>query len=98
MFREFQSRHLVMVGVSLRESPETMRAWGVDVDVRFPLWLDPGGETPTAFGVRGHPNTVLIDRAGRIVGRVLGERDWASPAARMLIEWLLKQKADQSTR
>jgi peroxiredoxin len=98
MFREFQSRGLVMVGVSLRESPETVRAWGADADVRFPLWLDPGGETPTAFGVRGHPTTVLIDRAGRIVGRVPGERDWASPAARMLIEWLLEQKADQSTR
>ena len=87
-----------MVGVSLRESPETVRTWRADGDVRFPLWLDPGGETPTAFGVRGHPTTVLIDRAGRIVGRVLGERDWASPAARMLIEWLLEQKADQSTR
>ena len=98
MFREFQSRGLAVVGVSLRESAETVRAWGAAADVRFPLWLDPGGETPTAFGVRGHPTTVLIDRAGRIVGRVLGERDWASPAARMLIEWLLEQKADQSTR
>ena len=84
--------------MSLRESPETVRAWSADAGVRFPLWLDPVGKTPTAFGVRGHPTTVLIDRAGRIVGRVAGERDWASPAARTLVEWLLEQKADQSTR
>jgi hypothetical protein len=63
MFREFQSRGLAVVGVSLRESAETVRAWGAAADVRFLLWLDPGGETPTVFGVRGHPTTVLIDRA-----------------------------------
>jgi len=34
---------------------------------------------------------VLIDRAGRIVGRVLGERDWRSREAQQLVEWLLKE-------
>jgi hypothetical protein len=61
-----------MVGVSLRESPERVRAWRADADVRFLLWLDPGGETPTAFGVRGHPTTVLIDRAGPHHGKSAG--------------------------
>jgi len=40
--------------------------------------------------VRGHPNTVLIDRAGKIVGRILGERDWSSPEAHQLVESLLR--------
>jgi hypothetical protein len=78
-----------MVSVSLREAAETAREWGEDFGVGFPLWLDPGGESPTAFGVRGHPSTVLIDRDGRIVGRVPGARQWDSPAGRRLIEWLL---------
>ena len=80
-----------MVGVSLRESAETVQEWGEDFGIEFPLWLDPSGETPTAFGVRGHPSTVLIDRDGRIVGRVPGERNWSSPEARRLVEWLLRQ-------
>ncbi len=80
-----------MVSVSLRESAETVREWGEDFDVGFSLWLDPGGETTTAFGVRGHPSTLLIDREGRIIGRVPGERDWSSPEARRLVEWLLSQ-------
>jgi len=41
--------------------------------------------------VRGHPSTVLIDRDGRIVGRVPGESDWSSPEAQRLVEWLLEQ-------
>ena len=80
-----------MVSVSLREPTETVREWGADFDIPFPIWLDDTGETPTLFGVRGHPSTVLIDREGRIVGRVLGERDWKSMEARRLVEWLLAE-------
>lgn len=81
-----------MVSVSLRESAEKVREWGEDFDVGFRLWLDAGGEAPVAFGVRGHPSTVLIDREGRIVGRVQGERDWGTPEARRLVDWLLEQR------
>lgn len=81
-----------MVSVSLREPRETVREWGEGFGIEFPLWVDPTGEAPVAFGVRGHPNTILIDRTGRIVGRVLGERDWSTPQARRLVEWLLTEQ------
>ena len=81
-----------MVSVSLGEPADTVREWGEDFDVGFPLWLYAGGETPAAFGLRGHPSTVLIDRDGRIVGRVPGERSWSSPEARRLVEWLLAEE------
>jgi len=60
--------------------------------ISFPLWLDPDRRGEAAFRTRGHPYTVLIDRAGRIVGRIPGERDWRSAEAHRLIEWLLDQK------
>lgn len=91
LHHEFGPRGLMVVGVSLRESAGTVREWGEDFGVEFPLWLDPDGRSLAAFGVRGHPSTILIDRAGRIVGRAPGERDWSSPAARRLVEWLLEQ-------
>ena len=81
-----------MVSVSLGEPADTVREWDEDFDLEFPLWLDPGGGSPAAFGVRGHPSTVLIDRDGRIVGRVPGERNWSSPEARRLVEWLLAER------
>ena len=91
VYQEFKARGLAMVGVSLREQRDTVREWGEDLGVEFPLWIDPSGEAPVAFGVRGHPNTILIDRQGRIVARVAGERDWGTPEARRLVEWLLAQ-------
>jgi hypothetical protein len=80
-----------MVSVSLREKAEPVQQWGDDFGIEFPLWLDTGGESLVAFGLRGHPATLLIDRAGRIIARVPGERNWRSPEARRLLEWLLAQ-------
>ena len=81
--------------LGLREAAGTVREWGEDFGRS-----SRSGSTPAAFGVRGHPSTVLIDRDGRIVGRVPGERNWGSPDARRLVEWLLEQGRgdDQSTR
>lgn len=44
------------------------------------------------YGVGQHPMTVLIDRRGELVGRVIGERDWESRTAR---EWLAGQLGRQ---
>jgi hypothetical protein len=78
-----------MVAVSLGEDAGAVREWAEELEVTFPVWIDPGGRSLAAFAMNGHPSTVLIDRAGRIVGRIPGERDWRSPEARRLIEWLL---------
>jgi peroxiredoxin len=78
-----------MVGIALRDTPEAVRKFASEFETRFPLWVDPAGESLSAFGLRGHPGTVLIDPAGRIVGRIRGERDWGSAEARQLVEWLL---------
>jgi peroxiredoxin len=78
-----------MIGVGLREDAVALRKFAAQFHIGFPLWIDAQGRSPAAFDVVGHPNTVLIDRTGRIVGRVPGERDWSSPDARRLVEWLL---------
>lgn len=75
--------------MGLRESAEAVRRFAKEFGIRFPLWIDPDGRSPAAFGVWGHPNTILIDRAGRVVGRIRGERDWDTAEARRLVEALL---------
>ena len=79
----------MVVGVALGEPAETVRAFAREFGIGFPLWIDPDGRSPAAFGVYGHPATILIDRAGRIVGRARGERDWATADAWRLVEALL---------
>ena len=80
-----------MVNVDLQEARDVVAQFQDDFGIPFPVWIDRTGQAQRAFGVRGHPSTVLIDREGRIVGRILGERDWRSPEAHQLVEWLLRQ-------
>jgi peroxiredoxin len=78
-----------VIGVDLGESAQAARGFAREFGLRFPLWLDPEGRSSAAFGVWGHPNTILIDRAGRMVGRVRGERNWRTDDARRLVETLV---------
>lgn len=80
------------MGVGLRETPAAIKSFAREFGIAFPLWIDPEGGSPAAFGVWAHPNTILIDRAGRIVGRVRGERDWSTEDARRLVEALLSAR------
>lgn len=78
--------------MGLSENAEAVRGFAREFGIEFPLWIDAQGRSPAAFafGVWSHPNTILIDRAGRVVGRVRGERDWDTDEARGLIEALLR--------
>ncbi len=44
------------------------------------VWLDPKGEAARAWGARGLPTTLIVDRKGREVARVEGPIEWASAA------------------
>ena len=81
-----------MVGVNLEEEPDVVEAFGKAFNIPFPLLLDRDGHAQKLFGLRGHPSTALIDRKGRLVGKILGERNWDSPQARRLVRWLLENE------
>jgi thiol-disulfide isomerase/thioredoxin len=62
---------------------------GVDVVRKFyaahgiadlPVWLDPKAAASEAWGVRGLPTTLIIDRQGREQGRFEGAVDWSADA------------------
>jgi thiol-disulfide isomerase/thioredoxin len=54
-------------------------------------YLDPKSALTQAFKVDGLPTSFLIDRRGRVVGRVEGEAEWDSPKMLAIIEPLLPQ-------
>jgi hypothetical protein len=54
--------------------------------------LDPNSETLDPFGVKGIPTTFVIDKKGRIIGRVVGPKDWKKPEVLSLLDKLLLEK------
>ncbi|MFC7333007.1 TlpA family protein disulfide reductase [Rhodocista pekingensis] len=51
----------------------------------LPVYLDPQTAAMAALKARGLPTTYLIDREGRLLGRLEGEAAWDAPAALDLI-------------
>lgn len=66
----------------------------IDVHEPLPLYSDPKFQLPFELPGRGKmPQTVLLDRQGRIRAHFSGEADWASAEARALIDALLAEPA-----
>ncbi len=60
----------------------------------LPVYLDPKGAVLRALAGRGLPTTLVIDRAGREIGRLEGDAEWDGPHALALINHVAAQGAD----
>jgi thiol-disulfide isomerase/thioredoxin len=67
--------------------PDKARDFLKEIGVsRLALYTDPSGKLFSTIRAVGMPTTLLIDREGREIGRLVGPADWASPEAKLLIE------------
>ena len=57
---------------------------------KLALYADPSARMGSTLRVAGLPATLLIDREGREIGRLLGPAQWDGEDARRLISWALK--------
>ena len=79
-----------MLLVNFRENAELVKKTAKERGYVAPVLLDTSGDvTGRVYGVWGPPTAYLIDREGRLIGRIQGARDWSSPAARNLLASLV---------
>jgi thiol-disulfide isomerase/thioredoxin len=84
---------MICVNVDRGDSDD-VRAFIDKVIPQFHTLLDPEGSVRNRYAVRGLPTTYLIGGDGKIIGRIIGERDWASPEAKALLEALSNKDKD----
>jgi thiol-disulfide isomerase/thioredoxin len=78
-----------------RNSPEAIARFKEQEGIAtLPTLLDPKGALAAAMNVPGLPVTVLLDRAGAEVARLLGSADWNGPEARAVIDHLTAEPGD----
>jgi len=83
---------LEVVLVNFRESADTVRKASQDRGYVAPVLVDGSGDvTGRVYGVWGPPTSYIVDRQGRLVGRIQGARDWTTPVARNLIKSLVEE-------
>ncbi len=91
LWQRFKEEAFVILAVDLREGKEEVNSFMKEYGLTFSVLLDSEGEVGSMYAVRAIPTTFLIDSEGRMVGKALGARDWASEDAFDLIEHLLSE-------
>lgn len=56
----------------------------------LPLYFDDGMNAANALRVNGIPYTILLNRDGQEIARILGDRDWSTPDATALMQRLIE--------
>jgi thiol-disulfide isomerase/thioredoxin len=73
-----------------RNNPAAMRKFFDDIGVEnLPLYRDPKQILSRQIGVLGLPATLILDPQGREIARMVGDAEWNSPSAKVMIGALL---------
>ena len=90
LHERYKARGFEVRLIAFREAPDLVRRTVQERGYTAPVLLDESGDTTgRVYGVFGPPTVYLIDRAGRLLGRVGGSRAWNGELGRRLIEELL---------
>lgn len=92
--REFGGPDFEVVTIATgRNALPAIRRFFDDIAVTgLPILLDPGQDVARAMTVTGLPLTVLLDREGREIARLIGDADWISDSARAIVAALIDAK------
>ncbi len=100
LYRELGPKGLEVMAVAVDDPPMPMggiesvrplvRSFVEKNGLTFPILLDYSGGPEQLFGATGLPTTIIIDRQGRVRGKVIGGREWdrapLSDRVRALVE------------
>ncbi len=90
LWKKLKDKGLVVMAVSVdRGSPKRVAAFSRKYNLSFPILLDREGEVRRAYEVTALPTSYIIGKDGRIIGRIIGAREWYGAASIRFFEALL---------
>jgi thiol-disulfide isomerase/thioredoxin len=74
-----------------RGGGKAVAAFIAKLGIKLKTYLDPESAVGHAFKVDGLPTSFLIDRQGRVLGRIEGQAEWDSPKMLAILDPLLSE-------
>jgi peroxiredoxin len=73
LYNNFQSKGFTIIGMSVdkEKEEETLRRFVKSMDIPYPVVLSPE-QLARQYGISGIPTTLLIDREGKILEKIVG--------------------------
>lgn len=91
LYKEYSDKGLAVLGIFIDITPDNTKFMGSYLSgygLTFPVLFLHGGKMK-GLTLGWTPITYLIDRDGRLVGKVIGLKDWTSDDARRVIDEIL---------
>ena len=93
LYQCYRERDFVFLTISVDyEGREPVRKFIEKRRYGFSVLLDPKGKTLDLFEISKIPATLIIDRKGRMIGRVTGPRNWSSSEVFSLVDQMLNDR------
>jgi peroxiredoxin len=89
---EIKGKDIVFLHLAAEGREKELSEYKKKFNISVPILIDKNGSVAKAYKVRGHHETIFIDREGRIIAKTFAQRDWTSKEMRNLIYYLLEQK------
>lgn len=90
------SDHVAVAGISTDQSQNAAREFIAQYGITFQNFTDTPGNVANMLDVHVFPETLLISPDGRILKRIVGERDWNSPETHQILEDIYHGKRSES--
>jgi cytochrome c biogenesis protein CcmG/thiol:disulfide interchange protein DsbE len=77
-WQQFQDSGVVVIGVNFQDETAAARGYVRTADVTYPVVEDTDSSTALAYGLRGVPETFVVNQSGRVANRIIGPVDAAA--------------------
>jgi len=90
LYRRLQRDRFELIAIAIDDEAAKVAEFAARYGLSFPIALDHGKAVATAYQTMGVPESLLVDRDGRVVERYVGPREWDAPEYVARIEALLE--------
>jgi thiol-disulfide isomerase/thioredoxin len=80
-FAKMTKDQLIILAIDIGEDQKTVRRFVEANKIDLRVLLDERKQFSRAYGAIMIPTTILIDKEGMMVGKIVGERDWSTQEA-----------------
>jgi len=98
--KAYESKGLKIVAVSIDDpgTDATIRAFVKQYGLTFEVLHDAQGRISDDYDITGYPETFIVGKDGIIRKKLMSATDWNSPDARALMDRLLSEGSESSSR
>jgi len=97
LHQKLKNKDFAMVTINIQESVSQVKKFFKEFKLTFTALLDTTGEVATGFNIRAIPTTFIMDKNGKIIGSIMGPREWDSKKSVALFEHLADKYTATST-